>query len=150
MRYSDRFAYLRHDIEDAITAKVLKKSDLPKKYMNILGEKILDVLAADIIEHSYDKPEIKMSAKIFDAMNGLYDFMYVNVYTNPNAKKEEDKVPYMLTQLFRHYHYSPEFQEGIKEKDQLQHTVDFIAGMTDRFAINKFEKLFVPDEWRPT
>jgi len=58
-------------------------------------------------------------------------------------------VPDMLTLLFRHFHYDdPEFRKGVSEADQLQHTVDFIAGMTDRFAINKFEELFVPREWR--
>jgi dGTPase len=81
-------------------------------------------------------------------MDGLYDFMYANVYTNPAAKREESKVPELLHQLFRYYHYNPRFQKGVREEDQLQHTVDFIAGMTDRYAISKFEELFVPDEWR--
>jgi len=150
VRISDRFAYLRHDIEDAIDAKVLKKEDLPKKYMDILGEKILDTLVSDIIEQSYDKPDIKMSPKVQDAMDRLYDFMYENVYTNPDAKFEEVKVPYLLQQLFRHYHYNTNFQKGIPESEQLQHTIDFIAGMTDRFATNKFEELFVPNEWKDT
>jgi dGTPase len=74
--------------------------------------------------------------------------MYKNVYTNPAAKHEEAKVPELLKALFRHYHYDAAFQNGIKEEDQLQHTVDFIAGMTDRYAITKFEELFVPNEWR--
>jgi dGTPase len=74
--------------------------------------------------------------------------MYKNVYTNPAAKKEETKVPELLRQLFRYYHYNLEFQKDLKEEEQLQHTVDFIAGMTDRYAINKFQELFVPDEWR--
>jgi len=139
VRLSDRFAYLRHDIEDAIAAKVLKKEDLPKKYMKILGEKILNTFVSDIINNSREKSDIKMSAEVYDAMNGLYDFMYANVYVNPDAKREETKVPYILNQLFEHYH----------NDSDLQKTVDFIAGMTDRFAINKFEELFVPREWRP-
>lgn len=150
VRLSDRFAYIRHDIEDAIDAKVLKKSDLPKKYMDTLGEKILDTLVGDIIENSFDKPNIKLSDKIQEAIDGLYDFMYKNVYTNPLAKKEESKVPILLQQLFRHYHYDAKFQKGIENAQQLQHTIDFIAGMTDRFAINKFNELFVPSEWRTT
>ena len=139
VRLSDRFAYLRHDIEDAIAAKVLKKEDLPKKYMKILGEKILNTFVSDIINNSREKSDIKMSAEVYDAMNGLYDFMYANVYVNPDAKREETKVPYILNQLFEHCH----------NDSDLQKTVDFIAGMTDRFAINKFEELFVPREWRP-
>ena len=53
----------------------------------------------------------------------------------------------MLKLLFKHYHYSPKFQKGYKQEDQLQHSVDFISGMTDRYAISKFEQLFIPDEW---
>jgi dGTPase len=89
-----------------------------------------------------------MSREVRKAMDGLYDFMYANVYTNPAAKREESKVPELLHQLFRYYHYNSRFQKGVREEDQLQHTVDFIAGMTDRYAISKFEELFVPDEWR--
>ena len=148
VRLSDRFAYIRHDIEDAIDAKVIKKSDLPKKYMDILGNNILDTLVSDIIENSYDKPEIKLSPLVQETIDGLYDFMYKNVYTNPSAKFEEIKVPYLLQQLFRHYHYDEHFQKDLPESEQIQHTVDFIAGMTDRFAINKFQQLFVPNEWR--
>ncbi|KAF0134809.1 MAG: dGTPase [Candidatus Saganbacteria bacterium] len=147
VRYSDRFAYLRHDIEDAINAKVLKKDDLPQKHMAVLGENILDTFTMDLIRCSIDKPDIKMSDEIITAMNGLYDFMYQNVYFNPFAKREENKIPYMIHQLFLYYHYNKDFQQS--ETDQLQHTVDFIAGMTDRFAINKFMDLFVPREWRP-
>lgn len=148
VRLSDRFAYLRHDMEDAITAQVLKKQDLPKDLMGILGENILDTLVSDLITNSRGKPEIIMSEKIEATMNKLYQFMYEHVYTNPQAKFEEVKVPYLLQQLFRHYHYNEAFQKGFGEGEQLQHTIDFIAGMTDRFAINKFEELFVPNEWR--
>lgn len=150
VRLSDRFAYLRHDIEDAVNAGVLKKSDLPQELMAILGENILDTLVKDIIDNSREKPDIHMSKNIFEAMNALYEFMYKNVYTNTNAKHEESKIPYLLQQLFRHYHYDKKFQQGFSEGEQLQHTVNFIAGMTDRFAINKFEALFVPSEWRLT
>lgn len=148
VRLADRIAFLRHDIEDAIQAGVLTKRQLPKKHMAILGDNILNVIVTDIIKHSLNKPKISMSRRAENAMNGLYDFMYKNVYTNPAAKKEEKKVPELIRRLFLHYHYNPAFQKGIKEENQLQNTVDFIAGMTDRFAITKFIELFVPDEWR--
>ena len=90
-----------------------------------------------------------MSKEVQNAMLGLYEFMYKNVYINPIAKSEEAKVPILMRQLFRHYHYDVDFQKGIrKEEQQLQHTIDFISGMTDRYAINKFQELFLPDEWR--
>jgi dGTPase len=148
VRHCDRFAYLRHDIEDAIRAGVLLERQLPDKFLKVLGRNILDVLVADIIGNSRNQSAIKMSKKVQTAMDGLYDFMYKKVYTNPAAKSEEAKVPELLTQLFRHYHYDEGFQNGIKEEGQLQHTVDFIAGMTDRYAITKFQELFVPNEWR--
>ena len=148
VRLSDRIAYLRHDIEDAIRAGVLTQDQLPKQPMKALGDHILDPIIKSIIVNSRDKSEINMDPEIQAAMDTLYDFMYKNVYTNPTAKKEESKVPELLRQLFRYYHYNPDFQKGLSEADQLQHTVDFIAGMTDRYAITKFEELFVPNEWR--
>ncbi|MFH1826594.1 MAG: deoxyguanosinetriphosphate triphosphohydrolase [bacterium] len=150
VRLADRIAYLRHDIEDAIRAEVITERQLPKKHMKILGRSILDTIVTDIIKHSRNKTKISMSRAVQKAMDGLYDFMYKNVYINPVAKKEEAKVPVLLRQLFRHYHYSQEFQKHHKTEDeQLQHTVDFIASMSDRYAISKFQQMFVPDEWHP-
>jgi dGTPase len=148
VRLADRIAYLRHDIEDAIRAGVLTEKQLPQKHMRVLGKNILDRIVRSIILNSQNKDTIKMDKDVQIAMDGLYDFMYKNVYTNPNAKREESKVPDMLKLLFRYYHYNARFQRGFKEEAQLQHTVDFIAGMSDRYAISKFEELFVPDEWR--
>ncbi|MDI6731724.1 MAG: deoxyguanosinetriphosphate triphosphohydrolase [Candidatus Margulisbacteria bacterium] len=149
VRIADRIAYLRHDIEDAVAAGVLRKSRLPRRQMQVLGKNILDTIVLDIVKHSRNKPKISMSPAVQNAMDGLYAFMYKNVYINPVAKKEEAKVPILIRQLFRYYHYNRDFQKGLKsEEEQLQNTIDFIAGMTDRYAINKFEELFVPNEWR--
>jgi dGTPase len=148
VRYADRIAYLHHDIEDALTAGVLKEKQLPKKHLKVLGKNIFDTILKDMIKQSRHQPKIKLSKRVQDAMDGLYDFMYEHVYTDPVAKKEESKVPILVKQLFRHYHYDAAFQKGFKsEEAQIQHTVDFIAGMTDRYAIDKFQQLFVPDEW---
>ena len=149
VRYADRIAYLHHDIEDAITAGILTQKRLPKKHLQVLGKNIFDTIVKDMIYHSRGKSKISLSEKVQTAMDGLYGFMYKHVYTNPVAKKEEAKVPILMRQLFRHYHYDPAFQKGYQgEEAQIQHTVDFIAGMTDRYAIAKFQQLFVPDEWR--
>jgi len=112
VRVADRIAYLRHDIEDALRAGVLKEKQLPKKHMKVLGENILDRLVKNIIVNSLNKPEIRMSREVRKAMDGLYDFMYENVYINPSAKREEAKVPELITQLFRYYHYNTGFQKG--------------------------------------
>jgi len=148
VRYADRIAYLRHDIEDAIHAGVILEKQLPKKHMRALGKNILNTIVLDMVAHSRDKHRIELGGKVQRAMDGLYDFMYQNVYINPVAKKEEAKVPVLMRQLFRYYHYNLGFQKGIRSKEeQLQHTIDFIAGMTDRYAISKFQQLYVPDEW---
>ncbi|MFA5113517.1 MAG: deoxyguanosinetriphosphate triphosphohydrolase [Candidatus Margulisiibacteriota bacterium] len=148
VRLADRIAYLGHDIEDALRAGVITAKQLPGKHMKVLGPNLLDRIVRSIVQTSRGKREIAMEKAVQTAMDGLYDFMYKNVYTNPIAKSEEAKVPELLHQLFRYYHYDPKFQKGLSEEAQLQHTVDFIAGMTDRYAITKFQELFVPDEWR--
>jgi dGTPase len=152
VRFSDRVAYIRHDIEDALMAGVLKPKDLPQKQLKILGKNILDTVVKDIIKNSQDKPAVKMSRRVAEAVNGLYEFLYRRVYTNPLAKTEEGKIPNLLKLLFRHYLYHPEnlpdFKKGWSEEVTLEATRDFVAGMTDRYAINKFNALFVPSEWR--
>lgn len=149
VRHADRIAFLRHDIEDAISAKVFTARNLPRKHMSVLGPNILDTIVPDMVKQSKNKNQIKLSQEVQEAVDGLYDFMYKNVYTNPVAKREETKVPILIKQLFRHFHYNEEFQHGFKTEDeQIKHTIDFISSMTDRFAISKFGQLFVPDEWR--
>jgi dGTPase len=152
VRLSDRFAYIRHDIEDSLRAKVISKGDLPKKFMRVLGDNLLDVIVADVIKQSMDKSKISMSRDVEAAVNGLYDFMYKQVYTNYVAKAEEEKIPNLMRMLFRHYLYNPAnlpgYSKNIKDEELLQMVTDFIAGMTDRFAINKFSGLFIPSEWR--
>jgi len=152
VRLSDRFAYIRHDIEDALRAKILSKKDLPKKHMKLLGGKLLDVIISDVIKESTGKNKVAMSKKIRGAVNGLYDFLYKRVYTNVVAKAEEDKIPYLIRMLFRHYLYNPEQLRGytkeMKSEKLLSRVTDFVAGMTDRYAINKFNELFIPSEWR--
>lgn len=151
VRYADRIAYIRHDIEDAIDAGVLNKGLLPRKYLKVFGKNMLDTIIFDIIKTSRGKKHIRTSKKIGDAILGMYNFLYKKVYTNPTAKEEETKVPAMLKLLFRYHLYNPKeipgYKKSMGEKEALQLTVDFIAGMTDRFAIDRFEELFVPKEW---
>jgi len=151
VRYSDHIAYIRHDIEDALLAGVIKPGDIPKEHTDFLGKNILDTIIPDIIEKSMGKDRIQMGRSIEDAMNGLYDFLYEKVYTSPVAKGEESKIPYLLNQLFKYYRDNPEnlpyYNKGWTEKELVQGIIDFIAGMTDRYAINKFTSVFVPNEW---
>jgi len=154
VRLSDRFAYIRHDIEDAVSAKIIKKSDLPRHYMKVLGANMLDRIVSNVIKKSLGQSGIVMDDEVRNAVNGLYDFLYEKVYTNYVAKSEESKIPYLLRMLFRHYLYHPEDlpsgKTRLADRELLKNVTDFIAGMTDRYAINKFNELFVPSEWRTT
>ncbi|MFC1495831.1 deoxyguanosinetriphosphate triphosphohydrolase [Candidatus Margulisiibacteriota bacterium] len=152
VRYADRIAYIRHDIEDAIRAGVIKKENLPRKYTCVLGDHILDTIIFDIVKTSRKKPYVKMSKQIDRAVSGMYDYLYKKVYTNPLAKSEECKIPAMLKLLFRFYLYNPKemprYKKRMNDQEVLQTATDFIACMTDRFATDKFKELFVPEEWR--
>lgn len=151
VRYSDHIAYIRHDIEDAVLAGVIRLTDLPAKHTEILGKNILDTIIPDIIEKSMDKDRIQMDKKIENAMNGLYDFLYERVYTSPLAKGEESKIPILLTQLFKYFQDHPEkipyYEKTWTQAEIVDNIIDFIAGMTDRYAINKFTEIFIPNEW---
>jgi dGTPase len=151
VRYADHIAYIRHDIEDAIFAGVIKASDLPKQYTSVLGKNILDSIVPNMIEKSRGKNKIQMDKPIEDAMNGLYAFLYDKVYTSPLAKGEESKIPHLLNQLFRYYLDNPGkipyFDKKWTQADIVDHIIDFIAGMTDRYATNKFIEVFIPNEW---
>jgi dGTPase len=151
VRYSDHIAYIRHDIEDSLLAGIIKEKDLPKQHTDILGKNILDTIIPNMIEKSKGKNNIQMDKRIEDSMNGLYDFLYEKVYTSSTAKGEEKKIPYLLAQLFKYYRENPEklpyYKSTLKEIDIVQNIIDFIAGMTDRYATNKFTEIFIPNEW---
>jgi len=152
VRLADHLAYINHDIEDSIRAGILTKAALPKKAMQVLGPNILDTLIKNAIKNSPDSPEIKMDPAIEDAMQELYTYLYDNVYTNPTAKSEEKKTDHLINSLFRYYIDHPEnidgFQKDWNEHQLVRAVTDLIAGMTDRFAINKYIEIFVPSEWR--
>ena len=153
--YADRFAYINHDIEDAERAGVLKESDLPKDCVEVLGSSKgvrINNMIADLVETSYEKGFVKQSP-LFDEMTcKLHDFMFVSVYTNPDAKGEEKKATMMLETLFSHFmkypEQMPEFYRSLLESNARDRVVgDYIASFTDRYAIRMFEDIFVPKTW---
>lgn len=156
VRLCDKIAYINHDIDDAIRAGVLQEAELPEEYTNVLGHSVrerLNTLISDVIYSSQDKDHIEQSEDIAKAMVGLRAFMFERVYMNPGVKQEERKAQKMLTTLFEYYmdhpdslpkEYKAYLDSGI-EKAQV--VCDYIAGMTDRYAIHQFETLFVPVGW---
>ena len=157
MRLSDKIAYINHDIDDAIRGGILREEDIPKKYTDVLGTSVkgrLNTLVHNVIINSVDRPVIQMSEEVHEAMQGLRIFMFENVYRNPVAKKEEGKAIHMITNLYEFYIKNPEFlpeqsQNMLKKGEELSQVVcDYIAGMTDTYAVKKFTEFFIPESWK--
>lgn len=157
VRLSDKIAYINHDIDDAIRGGLLREEDIPEEYTRILGTSTrirLDTMVHNVITNSMDCPSIQMSPEVAEAMAGLRRFLFVNVYQNPEAKKEEEKAVNMIAKLYEYYMNHMEllpgqFLEMLKEQGipEEQTVCDYIAGMTDNYAVKKFEEFFVPESW---
>ena len=158
IRLSDKIAYINHDIDDAIRGGILSEDMLPADCTDVLGHSVrerLNCLIHDIIENSMDKPDIVMSSHVEQAMKDLREFMFRSVYLNSKSKSEDGKAKAMLKQLFGYYmeHLSelPEEYRMLHEVrgDSAERVVcDYIAGMSDGFAIDTYERLFVPRNWQ--
>ena len=155
IRRSDQIAYVNHDIDDAIRAGILTTEDIPRDIADILGENQRDrinTLVCDMIFTSREAGKICMTPHIEKALADLRSFMFERVYRNPIAKGEESKAKDMLQMLYRYYVENPEelpedFQPQLTF-DGLGRTVcDYIAGMTDNYAVGKFNEIFVPSGW---
>ena len=157
VRYSDKIAYINHDVDDAIRAGVIREDEIPRTYTDILGHSTrerLNTMIHDIVNNSQEQPKIRMSEDVEFAFRGMRKYMFENVYTNPKAKGEEKKAENILKELFRYYMDHPELlsNEYIERmwqtgETQEQSVCDYIAGMTDQYAIAKFQDFFVPVSW---
>lgn len=156
VKYADRIAYVNHDIDDAIRAGIISEDDLPEECINILGDthsKRINTAIVDIINCSINKSFISIGNEIGDAMGRLRDFMFERVYIGSKAKSEENKAKYVITELYnyfkKNYTRMPDEFVRLADIDGIDRVVcDFIAGMTDVYAINLFNRLFVPSPWR--
>lgn len=152
---ADRIAYVNHDIDDAIRGGVISEEDLPESTHRVLGTKHQDRIATlvnDLVTTSAACDDIRLDDEIFSAMNELRTYLFQNVYFGSNAKVEEPKARKVVVSLFEHFLANqdqiPSEIRATSEGDPVQAVVDYIAGMTDRFAITTFERLFVPQNWR--
>ena len=161
VRLSDKIAYVNHDIDDAINAKILKENDLPKEVTSIIGNTVrerIDFLIKDIVYSSYDKNDILMSKDVEKALAKLRAWLFKNLYNNNDeknvAKSEEKKAQHLVETLYNYFKKNTdklpeEYKLLIKSgEDEYQVVADYIAGMTDDYAINKFKELFVPIGWK--
>lgn len=156
VRISDVIAYLNHDLDDAMRAGVLKPGDIPAGIRRALGRshsRRIDRMVRDIVEQSIavDLEELRMSEDVLDATYALREFLWKRVYEGESTKKEFQKARKLLTDLYNYYLEHPEevFRDIPKERkpDIRRSVCDFIAGMTDRFAIMTYERIFMPREW---
>jgi len=155
VRFADKIAYINHDIEDAIRAGIISENDLPRDCCEVLGKTPsarINSTITNIIENSIDRNEIRMSSEFQEANSRLRRYMFENVYIGSAAKKEESKAELMVRQLFLFLKERPELlpvdYQKVIEKDGVERTVlDYVAGMTDRYAVKKFQELFVPMSW---
>lgn len=153
--YADRIAYLNHDIDDSIRAGILSPEQLPKDTIRILGAthgQRIENMIMDIVQKSNNQEFIRMSDEFEYAMERLRDFMFERVYMDSTAKKEEQKIEHVITELYSYYFDNA----GMMPKEYVlriycdgleQAVADFIAGMTDRYAISAYEHIFVPHGW---
>ena len=155
VRLADRIAYVNHDIDDAIRAGILYPEDLPRDITRILGDthsNRLNTLVNDMVEVSSEAGDICLSPHIAEALQQLRTFLFERVYRNPVAKGEETKAKDMLRRLYEYYITHPDaipadFQPQLSF-DGMERTVcDYIAGMTDNYAVDKFTQLFIPFGW---
>ena len=155
VRLADHIAYINHDIEDALRGGVIFPMDIPLEVSNVLGfthGDRINTLVQDAITASQGQDHIVQSHPVEEAMLALKDFMFASVYTNPLAKGEEGKAQNMLQALFQYYQGNPDelpsdFQT-IRLEDGVDRAVcDYIAGMTDPFAVEKYKELFIPKGW---
>ena len=156
VRVSDIIAYLNHDLDDAMRAGVIKKSEIPKKIVKVLGDthsKRIDTMVKDLIYHSIetDLEKLCMSDDISSATYMLRDFLFESVYESDKIIEEFKKAKKILRDLYAYYleHMEKIFIAIPKEEklNKNRMVCDFIAGMTDRFALMTYERLFLPQQW---
>ena len=153
VRISDIIAYVNHDIDDGIRAGVLTENDIPKDIRSTLGRTgsaRIDRMVRDVIQSTLDcdYEAIRMSPEVLDALEALRAYMFEHMYLTPTVRNEFEKAQRTLTVLFEHVTKHPEeFLDGKRDEPVERLAIDFIAGMTDRYAINLYERLFVPRAW---
>ena len=155
VRRSDQIAYVNHDIDDAIRAGILCDDDIPDQITDILGHthrERINTLVCDLITVSSEEGKILLSPEVDKALKDLRGFMFERVYRNPVAKGEEKKAKFMLQRLYEYYIRHPDaLPEDFHPQlsfDGMERTVcDYIAGMTDNYAVDKYTELFIPAGW---
>ncbi len=156
LRTSDRIAYINHDIDDAVRAGILRESEIPAEISDVLGTSHsarINTLVENMIATTEATGVLGMQPEVAQAMDELRSFMFARVYTNPLAKGEESKAKDIMRKLFEYYYQNPDrlpadFIPQL-DFDGISRTIcDYIAGMTDKYAIYKYSEIFIPTAWQ--
>ena len=156
VRRSDQIAYVNHDIDDAIRAGILNDDDIPTAITDVLGHthsERINTLVTDAVRTSREAGTVMLSPSVDTALRDLRAFMFERVYRNPIAKGEESKAKDLLQRLFEYYYTHPEampedFQPQMSFEGLERTVCDYIAGMTDNYAVDKYSEIFIPNGWQ--
>lgn len=155
LKLADRFAYINHDIDDAIRAEMLTEQDLPKNCIEILGNRHserINTLICDVVKNSYNKNDITMSEDVLKAVTELRKFLFERVYESPEKHTEEEKGEHIISEMFKYFTNNTqklpdEYKNLLNEYSTQQVVCDYIAGMSDPYAVALYKHLFVPRAW---
>jgi dGTPase len=153
VRYADRLGYVNHDIDDAIRAGLIIESELPSEVTGVLGHshgERIETLVTDIVETTGEGPEVRMSEPVYEGLDRLRDFMFERVYLREEAAAEQEKAIDVIRALFSYYLEHPgEVPDEYARAPgtDADRVADYIAGMTDRYALTTYERLFLPQGW---
>jgi dGTPase len=152
-RFSDRIAYVNHDVDDAIRAGILTAEDLPTEVVSVLGldhGARINTLVRGLVEESEPADQVSLPVALLGALNALRAFLFDRVYLRLEARDEQEKAIALVRSLFSYYLEHPDAvpaEYRSSPGDLPTHVADYIAGMTDRFALRTYEQLFLPQGW---
>ena len=155
VKFADRIAYINHDIDDAVRAGILRQDDIPADLRAVLGEghsERINRMVLSIITSSTDKPAITMTDEVQQATDALRKFMFENVYEDKVAKREDAKSKALLVSLYEYFCANPEkmpreYFVNVENEGVERCVCDYVSGMTDRYAIELYNELSVPQVW---
>ena len=155
VKFADRIAYINHDIDDAVRAGILRQEDIPAELRAVLGEghsERINRMVLSIITSSTDKPAITMTDEVQQATDALRKFMFENVYEDKVAKREDAKSKALLISLYEYFCANPEKMPredlvNVENEGVERCVCDYVSGMTDRYAIELYNELYVPQVW---
>ncbi len=154
VKIADRIAYINHDIDDAVRAGVMNIDDIPKDILEILGyehSQRINTLVVSLIENTFDE-NLRMNGEVQGAFDRLHEFMFDEVYLKGHERNETRKISEFISRLYSYFRKNPdkmpdEYGEIIKNDSVERAVCDYISGMTDKYAIDVFNSIFVPHSW---